>query len=149
MNTQETTNLPEMLNCDFSRSIVGDGGSPNIFFVTNQVTGDVLAVFIGDDKADAAVAFADSRSEPLMVEDRQTGVYHDNPAGEHYQDRLRDAEAGYQFDKCPNCGSDNIANEEGPDEEGRLAVTCHECSYQWTEEPFEGRRPKDRREEAL
>jgi len=92
MDTQETKNLPEMLRRIYTRSIVGDGGSPNIFFVTNQITGNVLAVFIGDEHADAAVAFANSRPEPLMVEDRQTGVYHDNPAGERYQDECGRAE---------------------------------------------------------
>ena len=33
---------------------------------------------------------------------------------------------------CPNCQSDNIANE-GPAEDGRLFVTCHACAYQWHE----------------
>lgn len=35
-------------------------------------------------------------------------------------------------DRCPLCGSDNIANE-GPSEDGQLFVTCHDCSHQWTE----------------
>lgn len=36
------------------------------------------------------------------------------------------------LDKCPECGSDNIANE-GPPEDGELEVTCHDCSHQWVE----------------
>jgi predicted RNA-binding Zn-ribbon protein involved in translation (DUF1610 family) len=35
-------------------------------------------------------------------------------------------------DNCPNCGSDNIANE-GPPEDGNLQVTCHNCAFQWIE----------------
>lgn len=77
---------------DIPRTLVGDGGSPNVHFVTNQNNGAVLAVFIGDDTLHEAVAFADSRSEALMVEDRQNGIVHDNPAGEQLQDRLRIAE---------------------------------------------------------
>jgi hypothetical protein len=33
---------------------------------------------------------------------------------------------------CPKCQSDNIANEDGP-ADGLLHVTCHSCSFQWTE----------------
>jgi hypothetical protein len=77
---------------DLPRTIVGDGGSPNVFFVTNTNTGKVLAVFVGDDTEKEAIAFADRRSEPLMVEDRQTGVVHDNPASERQQDLAQAAE---------------------------------------------------------
>ena len=79
----------QALLTELPRWLVGDGKSPNIFFVTNQITGKVIAVFMGDDKEEAAIAFADGRSEPLMVEDRQTGVVHDNPAGERYQEQCR------------------------------------------------------------
>jgi len=79
----------EHLLTELPRWLVGDGKSPNIFFVTNEETGKVVAVFLGDDKQEAAIEFADGRSEPLMVEDRLTGVVHDNPAGERLQDRLR------------------------------------------------------------
>jgi hypothetical protein len=82
----------EALLTNLPRTLVGDGKTPNIFFVTNEKTGNVVAVFLGDDKQDAAIAFADSRTEPLMVEDRLTGVVHDNPAGERYQDECRRAE---------------------------------------------------------
>lgn len=34
---------------------------------------------------------------------------------------------------CPRCESDHLANEDGPDEYGRLPVTCHECGLQWYE----------------
>ncbi len=34
------------------------------------------------------------------------------------------------LDVCPKCGSDNIANEN----ENETELTCHDCSYQWTEE---------------
>ena len=85
------TNIEALLT-DLPRTLVGDGGSPNIFFVTNQRTAAVIAVFVGDDKEQAAIDFADGRSEALMVEDRQTGVVHDNPAGERYQEECRLAE---------------------------------------------------------
>lgn len=84
----------EALLKNLPRTLVGDGKTPNIFFVTNEETGNVVAVFLGNDKQDAAIAFADGRSEPLMVEDRLTGVVHDNPAGERLQDRLRREEEG-------------------------------------------------------
>jgi hypothetical protein len=82
----------ELLLRELPRWLVGDGKSPNIFFVTNQKSGNVIAVFMGDDKEQAAIDFADGRPEPLMVEDRLTGVVHDNPAGERYQDECRRAE---------------------------------------------------------
>lgn len=37
------------------------------------------------------------------------------------------------LDHCPNCGSDNIANE-GPPEDSGLEVTCHDCSRQWIDD---------------
>lgn len=69
------------------RTVVGDGGSPNIHFVTNCDTAEVLAVFVGDDPRmeKAAIALANSYRSPVMVEDRQTGVVHDNPASERIQ----------------------------------------------------------------
>jgi hypothetical protein len=79
---------------DLPRTLVGDGKTPNIHFVTNTETGNTIAVFVGDDTEEGAVAFANSRSEPLMVEDRLNGVVHDNPAGERLQDRLRREEEG-------------------------------------------------------
>ncbi len=82
----------ELLLREMPRWLVGDGKSPNIFFVTNPKSGNVVAVFMGDDKEQAAIDFADGRHEPLMVEDRLTGVVHDNPAGERYQDECRRAE---------------------------------------------------------
>ena len=77
--TQLFTELP--------RTLVGDGGSPNIHFVTNCDTAEVIAVFIGDDPRmeKAAIELADSFLGPYMVEDRQTGVVHDNPASERIQ----------------------------------------------------------------
>lgn len=33
---------------------------------------------------------------------------------------------------CPKCESDNISNEDGPDD-GRLPVTCLNCGHQWHE----------------
>lgn len=82
----------ELLLTELPRWLVGDGKTPNIFFVTNQKTGNVVAVFLGDDKQQAAIDFANGRSEPLAVEDRLEGVVHDNPAGERYQDECRRAE---------------------------------------------------------
>jgi len=89
----EAEGLAKLLT-DLPRTIVGDGKSPNIFFVTNTESGNTIAVLIGDDMEEAAIALADSCSEPLMVEDRLTGVVHDNPAGERLQDRLRREEEG-------------------------------------------------------
>ena len=84
---------------ELPRQIVGDGQRPNVYLVTHQRTGAVWAAFPGDGTEDnaermqaAAIAFADSFTEPLMVEDRLTGVVHDNPAGERYQDECREAE---------------------------------------------------------
>jgi hypothetical protein len=37
------------------------------------------------------------------------------------------------FDVCPECGSDNISNEDGPID-GEIQITCHDCSSQWQEE---------------
>lgn len=33
-------------------------------------------------------------------------------------------------DNCPKCDSDNIANEDAP-QNGLLQLTCHDCSHQW------------------
>lgn len=123
----------ELLLREMPRWLVGDGKSPNIFFVTNQITGNVLAVYIGDEHADAAVTFANSSNEPLMVEDRQTGVYHDNPAGERLQARCSLAEDGeWHEDYCPECQSSNVSVLEGA-VQGHLHKTCRECSYPWPE----------------
>lgn len=35
-------------------------------------------------------------------------------------------------EKCPNCASNNISNEDAPDNK-MLDVSCHDCSYQWSE----------------
>jgi hypothetical protein len=40
-------------------------------------------------------------------------------------------------DKCPKCESDNISNEDGPDDLNRLPVTCFNCGYQWHEPNIE------------
>lgn len=41
-----------------------------------------------------------------------------------------------QFDtpqeKCPECGSDDIVNEDGP-EDGQLPVHCNVCGFNWNE----------------
>jgi hypothetical protein len=37
------------------------------------------------------------------------------------------------LDKCPECGSDNIANE-GPASDSGLEITCHDCSHQWIDD---------------
>jgi hypothetical protein len=74
------------------RTLVGDGKSPNIFFVTSPETGDTLAVFMGKDFKQDAIAFTNNHDVPLTVEDRLSGVVHDNPAAEHLQDRLEEAE---------------------------------------------------------
>ncbi len=83
------TKDPAAVLKDLARTFVGDEKIPNVFFVTNTETGDTIAVFVGDDMEKYAVAFADTRAEPLMVEDRPNGVVHDNPAGLRLQERLR------------------------------------------------------------
>lgn len=93
---------PNTTNCNpalpnLARDLVGDGKTPNIYFVTHQITGRVWAVYVGDgttenDMAEEAIAFADRYPEPLMVEDRLTGVVHDNPAGERYQEACEEQE---------------------------------------------------------
>lgn len=90
-NDPPESNLAALLT-DMPRTLVGDGKTPNIFFVTNTETGNTIAVLVGDDMETAAIALADNRTEPLMVEDRLNGVVHDNPAGERLQDRLREEE---------------------------------------------------------
>jgi transposase-like protein len=40
-------------------------------------------------------------------------------------------------DECPNCTSDNISNEDAPNDYGQLVITCHDCSFQWEEEDNE------------
>ena len=124
------------------RTLVGDGKSPNVHFVTNCTTGEVVALFVGDgsNMVDAAIALADDLDEAHMVEDRLNGVVHDNAASDRLHERLRRAEEGEHFDRCPHCGSDNIANHDAP-ENGGLRVTCHACSYQWTETGHEGNEP--------
>lgn len=87
----EFDNCQEVL-CGLARKLVGDGKTPNVFFVTNQLTGKVIALFVGQDAENEAISFADSSPEPIMVEDRLTGVVHDNPAGERYQDECAAAE---------------------------------------------------------
>lgn len=49
-----------------------------------------------------------------MLDEQEWGLY-DNPQ-----------------DVCPKCGSDDICNEDGPDD-GLLPVTCHNCGYCWSE----------------
>jgi hypothetical protein len=72
---------------DLPRTLVGDGGTPNIHFVTNCDTAQVIAVFVGDEPSllETATELADKFTEPYMVEDRQNGVVHDNPASERIQ----------------------------------------------------------------
>lgn len=48
------------------------------------------------------------------------------------EDICEAAEELTRHDKCPQCGSDNIANE-GPSCKEFLEVTCHDCSHQWQE----------------
>lgn len=81
---------------DLARTLVGDGKTPNVHFVTNCTTGEVVALFVGDgsNMVDAACALADNLDEAHMVEDRLTGVVHDNPASERLQERLGREEEG-------------------------------------------------------
>jgi predicted Zn finger-like uncharacterized protein len=37
------------------------------------------------------------------------------------------------LDKCPECGSDNIANEDQASDAG-LEISCHNCSHQWLDD---------------
>lgn len=67
-----------------AREWVGDGGSPNVFFVTEGVGGNVIALFVSEDPEDA-ISLANNYPQPLVVEDRQTGVVYDNPASAKIQ----------------------------------------------------------------
>jgi len=67
-----------------AREIVGDGGSPNVFFVSEGVGGNVIALFVSEDSEDA-ISLANTYPQPLVVEDRQTGVVYDNPASAKIQ----------------------------------------------------------------
>jgi hypothetical protein len=88
-------NLPDTLR-EMARTMVGDGKKPNVHFVTNAKSGEVVALFVGDDSDSEASAIdhANKSYEPLMVEDRLTGVVHDNEASEAYQEECRRAEEG-------------------------------------------------------
>ena len=37
------------------------------------------------------------------------------------------------LDHCPLCGTDNICNEDSPDDAAQIEITCHNCGYQWVE----------------
>lgn len=77
--------MQQRLN-NLARDLVGDGNSPNVFFVTNTASGDVVAIFVTEEYEEP-IRFADSHTEPLVVEDRLTGVVHDNPASDRIQSR--------------------------------------------------------------
>jgi len=36
------------------------------------------------------------------------------------------------LDACPECGSENIQDEDAP-MDGVFQISCHDCSHQWTE----------------
>jgi hypothetical protein len=47
-------------------------------------------------------------------------------------------------DVCPRCGEkEKLANEDGPDDQGRLPVTCHECGCQWYEPNYDAKAPAE------
>jgi len=123
-------NLSDLLR-ELPRTLVGDGKTPNVHFVTNCDSGEVVALFVGDgsEMADAAIALADNLDEAHMVEDRLTGVVHDNPASMRNIIKADIAEG----DRCPKCESSNVANE-GPCTEGQWEITCHDCSHQFVVE---------------
>lgn len=86
-DTPDKPEDPAKLLTALPRTLVGDGGSPNIFFVTDCNTAEVIAIFIGDDERleEAAINLANRYAKPVMVEDRLTGVVHDNPHAEAIQ----------------------------------------------------------------
>ena len=75
--------MQQRLN-DLARDLVGDGGSPNVFFVSKAVGGNVVAIFVAEEPEEA-ISLANNHPEPMVVEDRQTGVVHDNPASARLQ----------------------------------------------------------------
>lgn len=88
----QTKSINETLKT-LAREIVGDCNtkSPNVFFLTNTKTGDVLALMVGNDLEDAAIKLAGEFQGPVMVEDRITGVVWENRASERLQEQ-EDAE---------------------------------------------------------
>lgn len=73
-----------------ARTIIGDGKTPNVHFAVDCLTGSVLAVFVGGGPTveKSAIDFADQFGFPVKVEDRLTGVVHDNEASDEQQRRL-------------------------------------------------------------
>lgn len=61
---------------EMARQLVGDGGSPNVFFVTNREA-KVLALVMTTE--DEAIEVALSVSGAYQVEDRQSGVLWTDP----------------------------------------------------------------------
>jgi hypothetical protein len=73
------TNAYKDLLKEIARKLVGDGGSPNIFFLTKGVGGDVVGLLVGDDCEEEAIQLAARWfSVPITVEDRQAGVVWEN-----------------------------------------------------------------------
>lgn len=70
--------MQQRLN-DLATDLVGDCGSPNVFFVSNAATGNVVAIFVAENPEDA-IHLANSRDEPMVVEDRQIGVVYEKPS---------------------------------------------------------------------
>lgn len=108
MNTNTNTSELKTLE-DLPKKFVGDGQRPNMFFVSNQRTGEVVALFLGDDKEEQAVGFADdNHGIPLVVEDRLAGTVYENAecVRVRFQEELRKEEEEfdgprYWVDDCP------------------------------------------------
>ena len=80
---------------ELAGKLIGDGGSPNIFFITEGVGANTLAVIIGTKAAQVIhMAHSYSGSKPIVVEDRQNGVVWENYASIRLQEKARIQEEG-------------------------------------------------------
>lgn len=72
--------------------MVGDGQSPNYFFVTNAVSGMVIATFLSLSDARVFGDYLEYTDAPCFIEDRQEGIVWESRAAIRYQQALEDAE---------------------------------------------------------
>ncbi len=70
---------------ELASKLVGDGGSPNIFFVTEGVGAKTLAVIV-DASEGQVIHMAHSFPGPIVVEDRLNGVVWENYAALRLQE---------------------------------------------------------------
>ena len=79
------TNTHQKVLKALATKLIGDGGSPNVFFVTEGVGTNVLAFIEGDYEAEA-IRLGEQFPGPITVEDRQSGVVWENEASLRLQE---------------------------------------------------------------